>query len=252
MVNRACNNLIDIFRYVNQDKTDYYLELIKNAAIYHDLGKLSVKNQDVLTDKTESAHLPIEHRDAGVKHLIGCKPEHPSATFVYAHHYPGLPNLMDQKTQLSPFRFPKAMGDSDTYLQEYLGLHGKETGFSTEQTSDNTTPKLSSMEYRVLLSCLVDADYSDTARKQLFRPETRWEERLKKLDCYIRDFQKDSDNSQSERNQLRSELYDYCRNVATEEFLVYCDSPVGTGKTTAVMAHMLKAASENGLRHILL
>ncbi len=250
VVNRACNNIIDIFRYVNQDKTDYYLELIKNAAIYHDLGKLSVKNQDVLTGKTESAHLPIEHRDAGVKHLIGCKPEHPSATFVYAHHYPGLPNLMDQKTQLSPFRFPEAMGDSDTHLQEYLDLHGKETGFSTEQTSDNTTPKLSSMEYRVLLSCLVDADYSDTAGKQLYRPQTRWEERLKKLDCYIRDLQKDSDNSQSERNQLRSELYDYCRNVATEEFLVYCDSPVGTGKTTAVMAHMLKSASENGLRHI--
>jgi CRISPR-associated endonuclease/helicase Cas3 len=84
----------------------------------------------------------------------------------------------------------------------------------------------------------------------MYRPETRWEERLKKLDCYIRDLQKDSDNSQSERNQLRSELYDYCRNVATEEFLVYCDSPVGTGKTTAVMAHMLKSASENGLRHI--
>jgi len=250
VVDRACNNLIAISRFVSQDKTDYYLEFVKDAATYHDLGKLSVKNQDVLIGKTESTHLSIEHRDAGVKHLIGCNAEQPSATFVYAHHYPGLPNLMDQKTQLSPFRFLEAMADSDTHLQEYLDLHSKETGCIIEQNSTNPMTKLSSMEYRILLSCLVDADYSDTAGEQLQDPKTCWEERLKKLDCYIHDLQRNSDNSQSERNQLRSEFYDCCRNAATEEPLEYCDSPVGTGKTTAVMAHMLKSASKNGLRHI--
>jgi len=29
-----------------------------------------------------------------------------------------------------------------------------------------------------------------------------------------------------------------------------CEAPVGTGKTTAVMAHLLRAAQERGLRHI--
>lgn len=157
---------------------------------------------------------------------------------------------MDQKTQFPPFRFLKAVADSDAHIQEYLDLHSQETGSVIEQNSANPIPKLSSMEYRILLSCLVDADYSDTAGEQFPCPKTCWDERLKKLDCYARDLQRNSDDSQSERNQLRSEFYDCCRNAGTTEPLEYCDSPVGTGKTTAVMAHMLKSASKNGLRHI--
>ncbi len=250
VVDRACSNLKAMFPYIGTDRSDCYLEIVKGAATYHDLGKLAVQNQDVLIGKTKSVHLTIEHRDAGVKHLIGCNAEQPSATLVYAHHCPGLPNLMEQKTQLSPFRFSKAMADSDAHLQEYLDLHSKETGCVTEQIPRDSTPKLSSMEYRIFLSCLVDADYSETAGEQLPCSKTCWTERLKKLDCYIHDLQINSGNSQSKRNQLRKEFYDSCRNAATEEPLEYCDSPVGTGKTTAVMVHMLESAAKNGLRHI--
>lgn len=250
VVGRACNNVDKILPFAETGKADSYIEIVKSAATYHDLGKLAIQNQDVLSEKIKSAHLPIEHRDAGVKHLIGCDAEQPSATLVYAHHYPGLPNLKEEKVKFLPFRFQEAIVDSDMHLQEYLDLHSKETGCVDDPKRADSAPKLSSLEYRILLSCLVDADYSDTAGEQLQYTDTCWDERLKKLDCYVRDLQKKSYNSQSERNQLRSELYDCCRNADTEEPLEYCDSPVGTGKTTAVMAHMLKLASKNRLRHI--
>lgn len=250
VVGRACNNVNKISPFVEAEKADCYLGIVKDAATYHDLGKLAVQNQAVLSNTAKHEHLPIEHRDAGVKHLLGSALEHPSATLAYAHHYPGLPNLMEQKTQSFPFRFSAAMADSDDHLQEYLDLHNKQTDCVIGQNSGNPTPKLSSMEYRILLSCLVDADYSDTAGEQLPCPKTCWTERLKKLDCYVHNLQMNSYNSQSERNQLRSEFYGCCRNVATVEPVEYCDSPVGTGKTTAVVAHMLKSAAKNGLHHI--
>lgn len=250
VVNHACKNVGEFSPYINTDRADCYFGIVKESATYHDLGKLAMDNQDVLAGKTESAHLPIEHRDAGVKHLLSSACEHASATLVYAHHYPGLPNLMEQKAQSFPFRFAEAMKDSDVHLQEYIDLHSQSIGSVYEPDFVKATPKLSSMEYRILLSCLVDADYSDASGEQLRRPKTRWKERLKKLDGYVDDLQSDSDNPQSERNQLRRKFYDCCHNATIGESLEYCDSPVGTGKTTAVMAHMLKSADQYGLRHI--
>jgi len=47
-----------------------------------------------------------------------------------------------------------------------------------------------------------------------------------------------------------------CLSVAkvhlVSESLEYCDSPVGTGKTTAVMAHMIQKAIAHNLRHIII
>ncbi len=54
------------------------------------------------------------------------------------------------------------------------------------------------------------------------------------------------------RHQLRQEVYRACRErpVKQGETVLSCDSPVGTGKTTAVMAHLLRVAAERGLRRI--
>lgn len=250
VVARASNNIKGIKPFIRQERADCYLEVATVAAIYHDLGKLAIQNQNVLNNIERYERLPIEHRDAGVKHLLDCNFEEPSATLIYAHHYPGLPNLMEQKTQGYPFRFSNAMDDSDKHLQEYLDLHDKEVGNVLDNISTTSSFKFTSTEYRMMLSCLVDADYSDTAGETSQCFHTHWEERLKKLDAYIQDLQRHSDGSQSERNALRNEFYDCCRNASTEHAVEYCDSPVGTGKTTAVMAHMLKMASTHGLRHI--
>ena len=49
---------------------------------------------------------------------------------------------------------------------------------------------------------------------------------------------------------MRNDVYRACRDADVGEGMYACDSPVGTGKTTAVMAHLLKAAEEKGLRRI--
>jgi CRISPR-associated endonuclease/helicase Cas3 len=63
-------------------------------------------------------------------------------------------------------------------------------------------------------------------------------------------------NPESERERLRLELrqevYRVCRERAVKpgERILSCGSSVGTGKTTAVMAHLLRVAAERQLRRV--
>jgi CRISPR-associated endonuclease/helicase Cas3 len=109
------------------------------------------------------------------------------------------------------------------------------------------------LSLRIALSCLVDADHSNTARHyekdvQIPEVELRWKERLAALDAHIGSLNQESDNTP--RNRLRREIYRYCRNGEVYEPLTACDAPVGSGKTTAVMAYLLQSAIQNDLRHI--
>ena len=52
------------------------------------------------------------------------------------------------------------------------------------------------------------------------------------------------------RSQLRREMYQVCRNVNICGGFSVCDSPVGSGKTTAVMAHLLRQAVNRKARRI--
>ena len=106
--------------------------------------------------------------------------------------------------------------------------------------------------FRIALSCIADGDHTDTAIH--YGDQTAYEHiislcptyRLAALDRYIQTLKKDDD-----RSRLRSEVYMACRDAITEGKIVSCDSPVGTGKTTAVMAHLLSQAEKRGLRRII-
>ncbi len=107
------------------------------------------------------------------------------------------------------------------------------------------------LERRLLLSSLVDADHTDTARHYGDLPDlsagtSRWEERLAGLDRYVGDLGRGSGS----RTILRSQIYQACRSATPDHFIWACDSPVGSGKTTAIMAYLLQAAINLGLRHI--
>ena len=73
-------------------------------------------------------------------------------------------------------------------------------------------------------------------------------ERLAALDSYVADLAKG--DSSTQRAELRQGIYQACRESDSGPALYSCDAPVGSGKTTAVMAHLLKAAHEKGLRRI--
>ena len=248
VIEKVKENLEAMAPYIAKEKAELYGEILNSAGTFHDVGKLAGENQDVLYGKKQAKRLPIEHRDAGVKYLLRDKPECLEATLVYSHHRPGLPDMYAHKVTDAPFRFLTAMSDTDKNLCNYLRIHVSEIG-ELPKSTDRETVKLSALEYRILLSCLVDADHSDTAGELLISAEPRWEERLLRLDRYVQNLQ-DCTEQDGERNHLRTLLYHNCKDAATDAVMEYCDSPVGTGKTTAVMAHMLKTAQAHHLRHI--
>ena len=111
-----------------------------------------------------------------------------------------------------------------------------------------------SVFFRLLLSCIADADHTDTAIHYRRYPAytntipLRPAERLAQLDLRVAELkQKGADD---DRNALRNEMYHACRNTGIDFGISSCDSPVGSGKTTAVMAHMLAQAQKRGLRRI--
>lgn len=232
----------------DQEKVKLYKKIINNAAEYHDLGKLNKENQSVFLGERTESKLPIDHRDAGVNYLLGDDFERIEATMVYAHHYPGLPNIVDEKVKNNPFRFANAIDDTKVHLNEYLDLHKKLIGTQSEKDIKNNRWK--SMEYRMLLSCLVDADYTDASGDYISSSLPCWEKRLSQLDSYVEGLSKKSESN--ERNHLRKLFYDRSKNADTNNRIEYCDSPVGSGKTTSIMAHMLNVALKHNLRHIII
>ncbi|MEX1031620.1 MAG: CRISPR-associated endonuclease Cas3'' [Paenibacillaceae bacterium] len=249
----AQNNLNNLIRFIQSENHVAYHDTLANAAVFHDLGKLDEENQNVLKDEANHSRLPIEHRDAGVKYLLEQMNNRNAAILVYSHHRPGLPNLIEERCKAFPFRFAQVKSRTDSNLDDYIRTHSEEVGIiSTLSTTTNT--KLSSTDYRMLLSCLIDADYSDTSGIKLEISQTRWEERIRKLDRYVENLQKqsrDSSERETPMNILRQEMFSHCKATKCATNIVYCDSPVGTGKTTAVMAHLLQVAKERNLRHII-
>lgn len=236
---------------------DLFLSTVLAAAEYHDLGKLDESNQKVLSGKTKES-LPVDHWDAGTAHLLGKQSILP-ALCVFSHHV-GMPSIYEEKSKMYPFRVrTSAKNDektvreiTDETLERYIKEHEAEIG-SAPNLPEGRAPGPTFL--RFALSCLVDADHTDTACHYnnvvpegviLLQPDKR----LALLDKYVAGLPKKASDD-IERNKLRQAIYDSCRNAApSDKGFITCDSPVGTGKTTAVMAHLLNVAKIKKLRRI--
>jgi len=167
----------------------HLVEEIKAATLLHDAGKLTDDNQAILHGEVKSNHL-IKHEDAGSlwAQTIGCKY---AQQWVYSHHM-GLQSraaevskLLDDPTGV-PYRFTAMLGISEQHLpaiqQRFL-----EMGLTIPSPTNSLS--VSGFAQRFALSCLVDADHTDTAIWQGAPPKTqtptRWEERLHKLEEYV-------------------------------------------------------------------
>lgn len=247
VMRRATGHVQEIRRF-SQGKAREWLDepSLFQAAEYHDLGKLDEGNQQVL-QTSDSQPLPYCHRDAGAA-LLG-QTDETAALLIHAHHLPGLPNMQKQLglNRADRFRNADIRAHTDRMLEQYRSVHTLSLG-DLSKAVQSASGKPDALGTRLLLSCLVDADYSDAAGdKDERRIASRWQERLDRLDHYVHGKQ-----GNSERDVLRREMYDYCRTRALEDSPVfYCDGPVGTGKTTAVMAALLRLAVERKLRHII-
>jgi CRISPR-associated endonuclease/helicase Cas3 len=139
---------------------------------------------------------------------------------------------------------------TDDQLSAYLAAHLAAMGEAT-----NVSPRkaIGGLTVRLGLSCLVDADHTDTARFATgvapgAAPEARWNERLLRLDAYVAGLPL---SGSAERNQQRKAFYDVCRKAEINEPMVACEGPVGIGKTTAVAAYLIRRASAENLRRLI-
>lgn len=221
---------------------------VQRSATWHDLGKLDDANQSVLCGKSVSGHLPVNHVDAGSAAFLNNNQFY-EALAVYSHHC-GLPNISAESGP-TPFRDDRLREHTDDTLPLLIRRHNEiapniDAAAPSEYTGDQA------VYFRMLLSCLADADHTDTAESygqypaNVSIPSLRAAERLCALDQYV-----DGLSSDDERGKLRGEMYKACREAATDaERFVICDSPVGSGKTTAVMAYMLHRAAIKHARRI--
>jgi len=228
-------------------------KIVRIAAEYHDLGKLDKENQSVLSGEHEADRLPIQHADAGTAYLL--KNVTPLAAALVCAHHIGLPDFTEESTRPADqiFRDETVLRHVDATLPELLKKHAAAVDDSPSGVKPTDGIKgNNNVFFRLALSCLVDGDHTDTAMNYGNYPksehpiELRSGERLLALDNYVSNL-----GSDDERSILRSQMYDICRNSKIEAGISSCDSPVGTGKTTAVMAHLLMQAQNRGLRRII-
>ncbi len=227
-----------------------FIHAVKAAACFHDLGKLDPDNQAALSEG-RARHLPVNHVDAGVANLLE-KGDIEPAVVIHSHHR-GLANLMDEAARNDGFlRDDQIQERTDELLTEYVQAHSRLVG---RASGASRAQQWSGLRRRFALSCMVDADHQDTAAHYGFSPVPqtlpgRWTDRLAALDAFVGNlFARDP---ASERNQLRMKIYQTCRDAPVSPPLRACGSPVGTGKTTAVMAHLLRVAEARDLRHIII
>ena len=243
---RAQANVKEMLEYAQVALADSISLIVLWAACFHDLGKLDENNQEVLQGKKKASHLPVNHVDAGVAYLKDQGKKTEAALLVFSHHR-GLPSISKEIQRPFPFRDIEIKENIDDNLNKYLSSHQNEVTLNLEKSRQFNIPD--GLYRRLALSCLVDADHSDTARYNKPNYQPRWEERLNKLDEYVRKTYEE--NEKSDRNELRNQIFFACRNKGTDHSIYYCDSPVGTGKTTAIMAHLLQSAIQKKLRHII-
>lgn len=225
--------------------------IVRDSALLHDLGKLEERNQSVLREQSRRRrHLPVDHTDAGSAALqkmgSGC-----AAMLVYSHHQ-GLPDLSTEFVArgCSIFRNGNAEVRAETdaalpaLLRQHEALFPRKPNKEVQAYDGDPAVFL-----RMALSCLVDADHGDTAaafgQTEKAMPELRPQERLAALDHYVSKL-----GETDERSSLRRELYQSCRSAEAHSGFSVCGSPVGSGKTTAVMAHLLEQACKRNARRI--
>jgi len=240
-------------------------EAIEAAAEFHDLGKIDPEIQKIFR-KGRGNRLKWDHIDAGVAHL-STEQAWMAAWLVRAHHAPGLPQKIEhfdpdglgrrlrgrRRDDVPKERHDEQIERTESLIKQYLIVHEAAVGHHKVQPQR----PIHGLTMRLALSCLVDADHSDSAffdtgrlPPNPLRP--RWEERLNALSEYVRALPIGESDAEHARNQRRSEFFEACLKSCINDPIVACEGPVGLGKTTAVTAYLIRRAQDENLRRLII
>lgn len=272
--------------FADEDIRTFILDVVRLSAMYHDMGKLDVHIQPVLSSTSPPDVRLLNHVDAGVAFLLKRFKEtnHTaylvSAFFVLSHHI-GLQNWFDcveeQKPQGFFSRIAFLLKDAfrcqynikeeygididlsleaytDSMLDEYLKIQHKAMKEYIPVSKGVRVP-LTALQMRMAFSCLIDADHHDTAThfsKGQYRvqfPKLKAEARLKKLDRAVKKLSK-SKKTSPEKRDMRNRLYALCSAIPTDESYYLIDSTVGSAKTVASIKAALLIAKARGQERI--
>lgn len=229
---------------------------VEMASPVHDMGKLCKENQEVLHQKDNHVRLPLHHQDAGVAFLKKIQEDSLYSQMAVSAHHSGLPDIgLEGRRRENCFRDQnKETRDKvNAEIDSLAALHQQLIGGEIPIFHADCVSGDKGIFFRMLLSCLVDADHTDTARhygkfpqeQAASIPKLRAKERLGRLDQYVSGLV-----DKSERSKLRTEMYRVCRDSAVEGNIAACNSPVGSAKTTALMAYALSQAISRKSRRI--
>ncbi len=230
------------------------------AGVLHDIGKYS----ELFQDRLHGHGKGLDHWSMGAWAALQVTRRLNAALAIQGHHI-GLQQMNKESLSLLA---PKKLAKQDpregivtcTDLEALL-VRLAADGFVVESNNDDVClpdPSVGGMlDTRMLFSCLVDADYLDTAAHfdgdtEHAVPELNADLALQLLTAYV--------NSLSEgaaANPLLAELRQAVWHSCLEEASrppgpFTLSAPTGSGKTLAMMGFALKHAAANGLRRVVI
>lgn len=268
---------------------DILINVVKVTALLHDAGKLGIDFYDYMKDVREygkaAKRRSVDHVSAGgrivEKIAGGSLLSKLVSTTIYSHH--GLQDCIDMNSgeSLSERQRQRKI-DMETieerYFQivdrkiliEYLKAAHQDVRKLCEKVSDfvrsTGEKKCGSTEFyigmygRLLLSLLIDSDWTDTAcfsqgeplpeRITEERIQAIWEESIHHFEHYIKHL---SDTGEtSPLNIYRNEISELCYQASKKERSLYrLTVPTGAGKTFSSLRFALHHAKRYCKRHII-
>lgn len=251
-------------------------EICKTTTLLHDIGKATIKFQEVLDKK----RIGVDHSIVGAYIIsqLGKKNKLRNllAYIIAAHHSEldmtqsiEIPNDI----KLNDYDFSRkfytknnkecALGSKREFIEiiEYAKKHNlirkieKKDYFPLKEMTPNET-----MFYmRMIFSCLVDADYSSSAEfsnenyiEESTGVELNPKDLYDKLIKYKNNIIKNS-KSNSKLNELRNLVFDNCVEIGKNPTNIYTlTAPTGTAKTLALLAFALQNAIKTNKKRIII
>ena len=218
------------------------------AGLAHDLGKYSNGFQNRLLHDGRR----VDHATAGAFECF--KLGHPYAAFAVAGHHSGLPNGGSQTdTPDSSSFFGRMNRALQGRLPEYAAWQSELT-LPVPPLPSEIEPQMEGMFFtRMLFSCLVDADYTDTAEfmngSNAVDSGVSIDSLLEQLQNYISGWFP----PKGELNAQRCSILERCIQEGEHRTpgLYTLTVPTGGGKTVASLAFALAQAKAQGLRRVI-